>query len=173
MFVQRSPILWNSSSNLEMHFSSCRCKKCLDYRSCFLHHVFVAYLFTNIAHIHQVKLAQLVGRLRRRAIVYTDSRVRSVNEVLTGVRVVKYNGWTAAFLKRINDLRAIEMHWIRRAAFFRASTSTLKVITSAQFAQHLWRCCRVYKMSGTGGIAHIVHVKLVFIFLDYIDEHQK
>lgn len=60
--------------------------------------------------------------------MYTDSRVRSLNEILTGVRVVKYNGWTAAFLKRISDLRAIEMHWIRRAAYFRASTSTIKVI---------------------------------------------
>lgn len=74
----------------------------------------------------QVTIAQRVGRLRRTAINFTDSRVRSVNEVLTGVRVVKYNGWTAAFLKRIADLRASEMHWIKRANFLRASTSTLR-----------------------------------------------
>ncbi|KAG0577462.1 hypothetical protein KC19_5G158000 [Ceratodon purpureus] len=74
----------------------------------------------------QVKVAQRVGRLRRTAINFTDSRVSSVNEVLTGVRVVKYNGWTAAFLKRIGDLRNSEMHWIKRANFLRASTSTLR-----------------------------------------------
>ncbi|XP_024398184.1 uncharacterized protein [Physcomitrium patens] len=84
----------------------------------------------------QVKVAQRVGWLRRSAIDYTDSRVRSVNEVLTGVRVVKYNGWTAAFLKRIGDLRSSEMHWIKRANFLRASTSTLRdgVIPLASFA---------------------------------------
>ncbi|KAG0612580.1 hypothetical protein M758_6G039100 [Ceratodon purpureus] len=74
----------------------------------------------------QVKMAQLVGKLRRTAVNYTDSRVRSVNEILTGVRVVKYNGWTAAFLKRIGDLRASELHWIKRANYIRASTSTLR-----------------------------------------------
>ena len=77
--------------------------------------------------MHQVQMAQAIGNIRRRAIVYTDSRVRSVNEVLTGIRVVKCNGWTAAFLKRIRDLRAIEMRWIRKASFLRASTSTLRV----------------------------------------------
>jgi hypothetical protein len=79
-----------------------------------------------------------VGRLRRTAINFTDSRVRSVNEVLTGVRVVKYNGWTAAFLKRIADLRTSEMHWIKRANFLRASTSTLRVFgTAKQAVSHL------------------------------------
>lgn len=72
-------------------------------------------------------MAQRVGKLRRIAVSYTDSRVRSVNEILTGVRVVKYNGWTAAFLKRIGDLRASELHWIKRANYLRASTSTLRV----------------------------------------------
>lgn len=72
-------------------------------------------------------MAQQVGRLRRIAVNYTDIRVRSVNEILTGVRVVKYNGWTAAFLKRIADLRASEMHWIKKSNFLRASTSTLRV----------------------------------------------
>ena len=77
--------------------------------------------------MHQVQIAQAIGNIRRKAIVYTDSRVRSVSEVLTGIRVVKCNGWTAAFLKRISDLRAIEMRWIRKASFLRASTATLRV----------------------------------------------
>ena len=85
------------------------------------------YVAEVLKMMHQVQLAQAIGNIRRKAIVYTDARVRSVNEVLTGIRVVKCNGWTAAFLKRINDLRAIEMRWIRKASFLRASTATLRV----------------------------------------------
>ena len=59
--------------------------------------------------------------------------MRSVNEILTGVRVVKYNGWIAAFLKRIGDLRASELHWIKRSNYLRASTSTLRVINTDSF----------------------------------------
>ena len=72
-------------------------------------------------------MAKRVGVIRRTAIQYTDARVRLVAEVLAGVRVVKYNGWTDAFLKRMDVLRTQELMWIRRAAFLRAANSTLKV----------------------------------------------
>lgn len=53
-----------------------------------------------------------------------------IAEILTGVRVVKYNGWTTAFLKRISSIRSMELRWIRKAAMLRASTSTFKVINT-------------------------------------------
>ncbi|KAL2644290.1 hypothetical protein R1flu_011877 [Riccia fluitans] len=76
----------------------------------------------------QIAMAQVIGRIRRKAVKLTDSRVRILAEILAGVRVVKYNGWTSTFLKRIDDIRCIEINWIRKATFVRAFTSSFKDI---------------------------------------------
>eukprot|EP00850_Spirogloea_muscicola_P011143 SM000068S20575 [mRNA] locus=s68:197067:208001:- [translate_table: standard] len=74
----------------------------------------------------QIWMAKAVGDIRRKAVQYTDARVRLVGEALAGARVVKYNGWVPAFLARMEGLRASELHWIRKAAYLRAANSTLK-----------------------------------------------
>ncbi|BBN10831.1 protein MpABCC10 [Marchantia polymorpha subsp. ruderalis] len=78
----------------------------------------------------QMSIARAVGRMRKHAVKLTDVRVRMIAEILTGVRVVKYNGWTTAFLKRISSIRSMELRWIRKAAMLRASTSTFKDLIS-------------------------------------------
>jgi len=93
-------------------------------------HTFLGENLHLLLLIDQVKVAQMVGRIRCRAIRYTDARVCSIDEILTGVRVVKYNGWIAAFLKRISDLRIAELKLITKAAFLRASNSTIRVTTT-------------------------------------------
>ena len=72
-------------------------------------------------------MARRVAAIRPRALRFTDARVRLVGEVLSGIRVVKVNGWTAAFLQRIFSLRDSELKWLRRASYVRSANSTLKV----------------------------------------------
>eukprot|EP00897_Mesotaenium_endlicherianum_P011044 jgi/Mesen1/9969/ME000072S09378 len=84
--------------------------------------VFVIFVFQPIALV----MAQAVGRIRRTAVKVTDQRVRLVSEVLTGIRVVKYNGWTSSFLARLASLRKAEMGRIIRAAYLRSANSTVK-----------------------------------------------
>ncbi|CAI5974351.1 unnamed protein product [Closterium sp. NIES-64] len=76
--------------------------------------------------MHQVWMAKRVAALRPKALKFTDARVRLLGEVLSGMRVVKVNGWTAAFLDRIRALRDNELQWLRRAAYVRSVNSTLK-----------------------------------------------
>lgn len=71
-------------------------------------------------------MARVIGRLRIRAVKFTDARVHLIREVLNGIRVIKYNGWTPPFLQRIGSLRHKEIQKIKRASFVRASTSTLR-----------------------------------------------
>ncbi|CAI7787292.1 unnamed protein product, partial [Closterium sp. NIES-54] len=73
-----------------------------------------------------VWMAKRVAALRPKALKFTDARVRLLGEVLSGMRVVKVNGWTAAFLDRIRALRDNELQWLRRAAYVRSVNSTLK-----------------------------------------------
>ncbi|CAI7912000.1 unnamed protein product [Closterium sp. NIES-53] len=75
---------------------------------------------------HKVWMAKRVAALRPKALKFTDARVRLLGEVLSGMRVVKVNGWTAAFLDRIRALRDNELQWLRRAAYVRSVNSTLK-----------------------------------------------
>ncbi|KAL3697480.1 hypothetical protein R1sor_011556 [Riccia sorocarpa] len=74
----------------------------------------------------QAWIASIIGRIRRTAVRLTDSRVRTVAEILSGVRVVKYNGWTTTFLKRIDEIRSLEIRFIRRATLLRACTTSFK-----------------------------------------------
>ncbi|KAJ7566291.1 hypothetical protein O6H91_02G095800 [Diphasiastrum complanatum] len=74
----------------------------------------------------QMAMANAVGRWRRKAVQATDARIRLMGEILVGVRVVKYYGWTVAFINKISELRAVEMHWIKRACYMMASTSAIK-----------------------------------------------
>lgn len=74
----------------------------------------------------QVWMARVIGRLRNKAVKCTDKRVQLIGETLNGIRVIKYNGWTAIFLQRISCLRLTEMSKIKWASFVRATTSTLR-----------------------------------------------
>ncbi|MCO5568700.1 hypothetical protein L7F22_022399 [Adiantum nelumboides] len=74
----------------------------------------------------QVWMAYLGARLRIKAIKYTDSRVHLTGEVLNGIRIIKYNGWIAPFLRRIQELRHLEINGIKRASLVRATTSTIR-----------------------------------------------
>ena len=48
----------------------------------------------------------------------TDHRVKLVNELLSGIRVVKFYGWETAFQKRITEAREKELQIIKRHAYF-------------------------------------------------------
>lgn len=72
-------------------------------------------------------MASVIGKIRNHAVKLTDARVRLVSEVLTGVRVVKYNGWSSSFLARIQGLRTKEMAQIGKAGYLRSASSTIKV----------------------------------------------
>ncbi|MCO5606131.1 hypothetical protein L7F22_060318 [Adiantum nelumboides] len=74
----------------------------------------------------EVWMARVGARLRIRAVKYTDSRVHLTEEILNGIRVIKYNGWIPAFLRRIKELRRNEIYRIKRSSFVKASTSTIR-----------------------------------------------
>ncbi|KAH7427040.1 hypothetical protein KP509_10G027600 [Ceratopteris richardii] len=74
----------------------------------------------------QASMARAVVWLRRAAVKYTDTRVQLLGETLAGIRLVKYNGWVDAFLRRISAIRKKEMQKIRLSSYLRASTSSIK-----------------------------------------------
>jgi ATP-binding cassette subfamily C (CFTR/MRP) protein 4 len=66
---------------------------------------FLALAFVILQIPLQVFLARLFGRLRLRSAQVTDNRVRIMNEVITGIRVIKMYAWEYAFRNVVNHLR--------------------------------------------------------------------
>ena len=54
-----------------------------------------------------------------------DDRIKMVNEVLNGMRVLKLYGWEPSFLKKMSDIRKKEVVYIRKMAILNAVSSLM------------------------------------------------
>jgi ABC-type multidrug transport system fused ATPase/permease subunit len=55
------------------------------------------------------KVAVRLGKARRGMMKYTDERVKQVNEVLMGIRVIKYMAWEVPIARQVEQARHKEM----------------------------------------------------------------
>ncbi|KAH6913063.1 ATP-binding cassette transporter YOR1 [Coprinopsis sp. MPI-PUGE-AT-0042] len=63
--------------------------------------------------------------LRRNSMVWTDKRAKLLQELLGGMKVIKYFAWEDPFLKRIEDYRRREMADIRSLLLIRAAMNAV------------------------------------------------
>ena len=75
-----------------------------------------------------------MNTLRKKKMSFTDVRVKLMNEVLSGIRVIKYYAWEKAFNKKISDIRLEELHILKLIAYIVAVGFTL-VMFSAPIVQ--------------------------------------
>ncbi|CAH1245355.1 ABCC5, partial [Branchiostoma lanceolatum] len=76
----------------------------------------------------QAGISRLTSRLRRQCIKITDRRVRTMNEILTCVKLIKMYAWEMAFGKAVGAVRSDERKVLEKAAYvqsFSISTSPL------------------------------------------------
>ena len=57
----------------------------------------------------QGKIGQKIGRTKRKMLQAADDRVKFINEILQGIRVVKLYAWELPLLKEVSKLRAEEL----------------------------------------------------------------
>lgn len=55
----------------------------------------------NIFHLFQGLLARLINKFRWKAMMITDSRVRTTNEILNSIKLIKMYAWEDSFEKKI------------------------------------------------------------------------
>jgi ATP-binding cassette, subfamily C (CFTR/MRP), member 2 len=55
----------------------------------------------------------------------TDSRVKLMTEILTGIRVLKFFAWEPPFLEKVEDIRKQEMAQVLRRSKLNAIVTTL------------------------------------------------
>ncbi|KAJ3146316.1 hypothetical protein HDU89_006302 [Geranomyces variabilis] len=67
------------------------------------------------------KMMRSVGMLRRVVAPLTDSRVKLIQEILSGVRIIKYFAWEKPFIKKVEDIREKELAAVFKRSFLGAS----------------------------------------------------
>jgi uncharacterized protein (DUF697 family) len=57
----------------------------------------------------QAKVVKILFRIRGRTMVWTDKRAKLLQELLGGMKLIKFFAWEAPFLKRLAGYRKHEM----------------------------------------------------------------
>ncbi|EIW84207.1 ABC transporter [Coniophora puteana RWD-64-598 SS2] len=75
----------------------------------------------------QTVLLKQFFSLRVKSMSWTDKRSKLLQELLSGMRVIKFFGWELPFLKRISEYRYQEMKYIRTLLIFRAGMNAFAI----------------------------------------------
>ena len=59
----------------------------------------------------------LMSAIRAKKVGITDLRVKLMNEVLGGIRIIKYYAWELPFQKKVEDLRRQEMRYLTQLSY--------------------------------------------------------
>ncbi|XP_075982875.1 ATP-binding cassette sub-family C member 4-like [Anticarsia gemmatalis] len=77
----------------------------------------------------QVYLSNLQGTLRGKIAKRTDERVRVMNELLSGVQVIKMYAWEKPFEKLVDKLRKLEVSYILKTSIIKGFSTALSVFS--------------------------------------------
>lgn len=63
------------------------------------------------------KVFSVVAKMRRKVLKYSDMRVKMMNEILTGIRIIKFYAWELPFGKEVSRVRKLEMDALTKLAY--------------------------------------------------------
>lgn len=81
----------------------------------------IGFLFLMIPP-QSIAMKKMFG-FRRKAMVWTDKRARLIQELLGGMKVIKFFAWEVPYLKKLQGYRAKEMREVRNLLVSRAATT--------------------------------------------------
>lgn len=77
---------------------------------------------------------KFVGNYRRLVLKHSDARVKMMNEIFTGIRIIKFYAWETAFRKEVGKIRNEEMRALTKLAYISAVGFSL-ILLSAPIIQ--------------------------------------
>ncbi|XP_043350868.1 ATP-binding cassette sub-family C member 12 isoform X5 [Dermochelys coriacea] len=88
--------------------------------------------FKSLTHISvgEMLMAKLTSIFRRAAMSVTDTRVRTMNEILTCIKLIKMYAWEKSFAKAIKGIRNVERKILEKAGYVQSVNSALTPIVS-------------------------------------------
>ena len=76
----------------------------------------------------------VVGKMRRKVLKYSDLRVKMMNEILAGIRIIKFYAWEKPFKKEVGAIRDKELKALTNLAYVSAIGFSL-ILLSAPIIQ--------------------------------------
>ncbi|XP_041438363.1 ATP-binding cassette sub-family C member 4 isoform X2 [Xenopus laevis] len=68
----------------------------------------------------QFGLGKFFTSLRGKTAAFTDTRIRTMNEVISGMRIIKMYAWEQSFSELVNNIRKKEINKVLRSSYLRA-----------------------------------------------------
>lgn len=87
----------------------------------------VGFLFLVMFGPIQARIVRWLSLIRRKSTLITDARVKLTQEVLQGMRVIKFYGWEEAFLTKLEDLRNKELKYVRSLLISRSGIAAVNL----------------------------------------------
>ncbi|OSD06330.1 P-loop containing nucleoside triphosphate hydrolase protein [Trametes coccinea BRFM310] len=85
------------------------------------------YAFFILATPIQTMVMKHFIKLRQKSMVWTDKRAKLLQELLGGMKIIKYFAWEVPYLKRIEELRGKEMAYIRSLLVMRSGINAVAI----------------------------------------------
>uniref|UniRef100_A0A668AHI6 ATP-binding cassette sub-family C member 5 n=1 Tax=Myripristis murdjan TaxID=586833 RepID=A0A668AHI6_9TELE len=76
----------------------------------------------------QYVTAKIIGLFRSKAMMITDSRIRTMNEILTCIKLIKMYAWEDAFEQKIAEIRKKERNFLEKVGYTQNINSTITII---------------------------------------------
>jgi ATP-binding cassette subfamily C (CFTR/MRP) protein 1 len=67
----------------------------------------------------------ILNLVRRKKVLTTDIRVKLMNEILSGIRIIKYYAWETAFAEKVTTVRKVELYYLKIFAYIIAIAFTI------------------------------------------------
>ncbi|XP_043928932.1 ATP-binding cassette sub-family C member 4 isoform X2 [Protopterus annectens] len=64
-------------------------------------------------------IGRVFSSLRSKTATFTDSRIRTMNEVISGIRIIKMYAWEKSFAQLVSDIRSKEIGQILKSSYLR------------------------------------------------------
>ena len=106
-----------------------------------------------------------LNKYQEQAVLLTDKRVKLINEILSGIRVVKFYSWEVPIFKQIDEAREFELTGIRKLANF-AMIGLMTVFTQMP---SLLQCAALITYALLGGD---INPFIIFTALPYFQQLQ-
>jgi ATP-binding cassette subfamily C (CFTR/MRP) protein 1 len=92
-----------------------------------------------------VVVFSIVGKMRRKVLKYSDLRVKMMNEILSGIRIIKFYAWEKPFKKEVGMLREKELKALTNLAYVSAVGFSL-ILLSAPIIQVSYGNFRIFQL---------------------------
>jgi len=81
------------------------------------HSMWVGVLYMVLLAPVNVKMFATLGQMRREVLKHSDSRVKMMNEILNGIRVIKFYAWERPFRKEVAAVRKKELKALTKLTY--------------------------------------------------------